>query len=433
MFPSSRRGERRVAVARLDVVFISTLRAGGLMGDGREFLEAKAAEDDIEFFFAMFVDMHGKPCAKLVPASAMDVLMEGAGFAGFAAGPMWQTPADPDMIAVPDPASYAKVPWREGLAVVMCDIAVDGKPWPYTPRVVLKRQLARMAEQGLSLKVGVEVEYFLVRRKPGGGIEPADVLDTADFPCYDAKGLYRMYDHLTTVSRYMNQLGFGNYANDHEDANGQFEQNFDYDDALVTADRAIFFRYMVHMLAHEAGMAASFMAKPFAHLTGNGMHTNVSVWEGDRALFGANGEDPRGMGLSPVAYQFIGGLMDHADRVCCGHVPDGQLLQAHRGRPTQLGSDVGAGVRRLRGQQPVSDVPRPRRPPRRMPGGRRLGQPVSRLYRAGRGGDGRRRPQARSGRSQHREPLRPRSSRRGQAGHHLDAADAAARRRQPVA
>jgi glutamine synthetase len=282
------------------------------MSDGRDFLEAKAQEDDIEFFFAMFVDMHGKPCAKLVPASAMDVLMEGAGFAGFAAGPMWQTPADPDMIAVPDPTSYIKVPWRDGLAVVMCDIAVDGAPWPYTPRLVLRRQLARMAEQGLSLKAGVEAEYFLVRRKAGGGIEVADPLDTADFPCYDAKGLYRMYDHLSTVSRYMNKLGFTNYANDHEDANGQFEQNFVYNDALVTADRLVFFRYMVHVLAHEAGMAATFMPKPFAHLTGNGLHSNISVWEGDKPLFEGGEADPRGLGLTPFAYQFIGGLIDHA-------------------------------------------------------------------------------------------------------------------------
>jgi glutamine synthetase len=282
------------------------------MSEGRELLEAKVKEDDIEFVFAMFVDMHGKPCAKMVPSSALDVLMEGAGFAGFAAGPMWQSPADPDMIAVPDPASYIKIPWRDGLAVVMCDVAVEGELWPYTPRVVLKRQLARLAEQGLTMNVGVEAEYFLVRRKEGGGIEPADPLDTADFPCYDAKGLYRMFDHLSAVSRYMNQLGFTNYANDHEDANGQFEQNFLFDNALTTADRLIFFRYMVHVLAHEAGMAATFMPKPFAHLTGNGLHINVSLWEGDKPLFEAGDEDPRGLGLTTMGYQFAAGLLDHA-------------------------------------------------------------------------------------------------------------------------
>jgi glutamine synthetase len=158
------------------------------MGDPRDDLKQRAAEDGIEFFFAMFVDMHGKPCAKLIPASSFDVLMGGgAGFTGFAAGPMGQSPADPDMIAVPDPASYAPAPWEPGLAVLQCDIHVDGEPWPYAPRLILKRQLERLAARKLTFNVGFEAEYFLVGRKPGGGIELADPLDTAAAPCYDAK------------------------------------------------------------------------------------------------------------------------------------------------------------------------------------------------------------------------------------------------------
>ena len=237
----------------------------------------------------MFVDMHGRPCAKLVPSSAMDVVVGGAGFAGFAVGPMGQSPADPDMIAAPDPASYVKLPWRDGVAVVMCDIEVEGKPWPYTPRVMLRNSLERLRdERGMQLMVGVEAEYHLVRRRPEGGIEVADPLDQQHLPCYDAKGLTRMFDHLSTVSRYMNELGWTNYANDHEDANGQFEQNFLFDDALTTADRVIFFRYMVHTLAHEAGMAATFMPKPFTRLTGNGLHMNTSLWSTEgRNLFQA--------------------------------------------------------------------------------------------------------------------------------------------------
>ena len=257
------------------------------MTDIREELEARATEDGIEFFLTMFVDMHGRPCAKLVPSSAMDVVVGGAGFAGFAVGPMGQSPADPDMIAAPDPASYIKLPWRDGVAVVMCDIEVEGKPWPYTPRVMLRNTLERLLdERGMRMMVGVEAEYHLVRRRPEGGIEVADPLDQQGLPCYDAKGLTRMFDHLSTVSRYMNELGWTNYANDHEDANGQFEQNFLFDDASTTADRVIFFRFMVHTLAHEAGMAATFMPKPFTRLTGNGMHTNVSLWSTEgRNLF----------------------------------------------------------------------------------------------------------------------------------------------------
>jgi glutamine synthetase len=284
------------------------------MTDVEAGLRARAEADGVEFFFAMFVDMHGKPCAKMIPVEALDVLVGGgAGFAGFAAGPMGQSPADPDMIAMPDPDSYALAPWQPGLAILQCDIHVEGEPWPYSPRVILKGMLARAAERGLVYNVGVEVEYFLIRRKPEGGIEVADPLDRSAAPCYDAKGLTRMYDHLTTVSKYMNQLGWANYANDHEDANGQFEQNFQYADALTSADRLIFYRYMVHTLAHQAGMAATFMPKPFANLTGSGLHMHSSLWDAKTGaeLF-ADAADSRGLGLSRMAYQYIAGLIDHA-------------------------------------------------------------------------------------------------------------------------
>jgi glutamine synthetase len=280
----------------------------------RDELKARAEEDGIEFFFALFVDMHGKPCAKLIPASSFDVLMGGgAGFAGFAAGPMGQTPADPDIIAVPDPNSYIRVPWEPTAAVLMCDIEVEGEPWPYAPRVILKRQLEALEKRGLTYNVGLEAEYFLLRRDPEGRLVLADPLDTATSPCYDVRALSRMYPHLTTVSRYVNELGWTNYANDHEDANGQFEQNFNYADALTSADRLIFFRYMVQTLAHQAGMIASFMPKPFAHLTGSGLHVHSSLWRTDSGeeLF-RDDADPRGLGLSPMAYQFTAGLIEHA-------------------------------------------------------------------------------------------------------------------------
>ncbi|HLL09363.1 MAG TPA: type III glutamate--ammonia ligase [Nocardioidaceae bacterium] len=280
----------------------------------RDELKARAEEDGIEFFFALFVDMHGKPCAKLIPASSFDVLMGGgAGFAGFAAGPMGQTPADPDIIAVPDPDSYIRVPWEPTAAVLMCDIEVEGEPWPYAPRVILKRQLEALKKRGLTYNVGLEAEYFLLRRDPAGRLVLADPLDTATSPCYDVRALSRMYPHLTTVSRYVNELGWTNYANDHEDANGQFEQNFNYSDALTSADRLIFFRYMVQTLAHQAGMIASFMPKPFAHLTGSGLHVHSSLWRTDSGeeLF-RDEADPRGLGLSPMAYQFTAGLIEHA-------------------------------------------------------------------------------------------------------------------------
>jgi glutamine synthetase len=276
-------------------------------------LRDQAAADGITFFLAMFVDMHGKPCAKLVPASYLDMLLKsGAGFAGFAVGDMGQSPADPDLMAMPDPTSYMRLPWKPEVAVLHCDPHVDGEPWPYAPRVILRRLLDDAREQhGLVFKTGVEAEYILLCRDEDGRIRVADPLDTSAKPCYEAKGLTRMWDHLTRVSEYVNELGWGNYANDHEDACGQFEQNFAYDEALVTADRTIFFRYMVHMLAHEAGMTATFMPKPFSHLTGNGLHTHMSLWSTDGEPLFEGDDDPYGLGLSTMGRQFLAGQLDH--------------------------------------------------------------------------------------------------------------------------
>ena len=271
-----------------------------------------AATRGIEFYFAQFVDMYGRPSAKLVPAANLDDLVtEGAGFAGFAAGEIGQVPSDPDIAAMPDLASFTPVPWEPTLGRFACDVTVDGEEWPYCPRTILRRVLESARSLGFEFKMGLELEYFLVRRREDGSIEIADQNDTLEKPCYDMAGLTRQYEFLATVSKYCNELGWGNYANDHEDANGQFEQNFTYDDALVSCDRAIFFRYMVHTLAEQHGMLATFMPKPFTNLTGNGCHFHMSLWRDGRNLF-LDEADPRGLGLSETAYKFIGGLKRHA-------------------------------------------------------------------------------------------------------------------------
>jgi len=274
-------------------------------------------ERGVEFFFAQFVDMYGRPSAKLVPAANLDDLVsDGAGFAGFAAGELGQMPSDPDIAAMPDLDSLTLVPWQPNLARFACDVTVEGEPWPYCPRTILRNQLGRARDLGYDFKVGLELEYFLLRRGADGSIEIADSQDTLDKPCYDMAGLTRQFDFLTTVSKYCNELGWGNYANDHEDANGQFEQNFAYADALTSCDRAIFFRYMVHTLAEQRGMIATFMPKPFTRLTGNGCHFHMSLWDGDTdTIVFLDDNDPRGLGLSETAYYFIGGLKKHA-RAC---------------------------------------------------------------------------------------------------------------------
>jgi glutamine synthetase len=278
--------------------------------------EVRELIDDrgIEFLFAQFVEMYGKQNAKLVPASHLeDVFADGAGFAGFAAGELGQGPHDPDIAAMPDPTSFTPVPWQPDLARFACDVYVDGEPWPYCPRTILKRQMARARERGVVFKIGMEAEFILTRQREDGTIEVADPLDTLDQPCYDMKALTRQYDFVTTLSKYESQLGWDNYANDHEDANGQFESNFRYADAVTTADRIIFFRYMVHTLAQQRGLQATFMPKPFSHLTGNGLHMHMSLWdaETDTNLF-EDEEDGRGLGISEMGYRFLGGLLRHA-------------------------------------------------------------------------------------------------------------------------
>ncbi|MDY7099899.1 MAG: type III glutamate--ammonia ligase [Actinomycetota bacterium] len=299
-------------------------------------LEAAVGESGVRFVLAMFVDLRGRPCAKLIPAHATDTLCGGAAFAGFAAGELAQTPADPDAVALPDPRSFLVAPWEPEVGVVMCDLSIDGETlWPYAPRAILRRQLDRLAERDMTMMVGAEAEYSLLRRADDGTLVVADERDTAAAPCYDALGVLRMLPHLGEVSQHLDTLGFGNYANDHEDGNGQFEQNFRYADALTTADRIIFFRFMVKALAERRGLVATFMPKPFSDVTGNGMHMHASLWSGDggQALFPANGEiDEKGLGLSPLGYQFIGGVLRHAPSMAaltCPTVNSYKRLGAH--------------------------------------------------------------------------------------------------------
>src|SRR5829696_5895939 len=183
------------------------------LDDVRKYID----EHDIEFLFAQFVDMHGKPNAKLVPATHLDGLMEdGAGFAGFAAGEIGQGPHEPDLAAMPDVRSFTPLPWRPGVARMACDVHVDGVESPYDPRTILRRQLDRARELGFEFRIGAELEYFLVRKREDGTIELADPLDTLEQPCYDMRALTRSLPFVSEVARHVNALGWNLYATDHE-------------------------------------------------------------------------------------------------------------------------------------------------------------------------------------------------------------------------
>jgi glutamine synthetase len=269
-------------------------------------------ERGIEFFLCSFVEMGGLPKAKLVPATHLDdMAAEGAGFAGFAAGEMGQGPHDPDMLSIPDFDSLTILPWRKDMAWVAGNIFVEDKPWDYCPRTILGRQLTKAQEKGYVFNVGVEAEFMLLRRDESGSYAPYDPLDILEKPCYDLVTLHRNLDVMTMLIRHMQELGWAPYANDHEDANCQFEINWTYSTALRTADRHTFYRWMVKALAEERGLTATFMPKPFSHLTGNGAHFHISLWdaETDENLFLDESDEN---GLSQLAYHFIGGLKKHA-------------------------------------------------------------------------------------------------------------------------
>ncbi|KZY47129.1 type III glutamate--ammonia ligase [Roseovarius sp. HI0049] len=279
-------------------------------------LAAFAKDKGVKYFMISFTDLFGGQRAKLVPAQAIgDMEEDGAGFAGFAT---WldMTPAHPDMLAVPDPSSVIQLPWKPEVAWVAANPVMEGEDVAQAPRNVLRRLIAEAAEEGLHVKTGVEAEYFLLT--PDGN-SLSDEFDTAEKPCYDQQAVMRRYDVVREICDYMLDLGWGPYQNDHEDANGQFEMNWDFDDALVTADRHSFFKFMTKSVAEKHGFRATFMPKPVEGLTGNGAHVHISVWDapGKKAktnMFATDkGEGPTGeLGLSEQGAHFLGGIMKHA-------------------------------------------------------------------------------------------------------------------------
>ena len=279
-------------------------------------LAAFAAENGVKYFMISFTDLFGGQRAKLVPAQAIaDMQKDGAGFAGFAT---WldMTPAHPDMLAVPDPASVIQLPWKPEVAWVAGNCVMEGQDVAQAPRNVLRRLVDEAAAEGMHVKTGIEAEFFLLTPE---GDQISDPFDTAAKPCYDQQAVMRRYEVIREICDYMLEMGWGPYQNDHEDANGQFEMNWDFADTLVTADRHSFFKFMTKSVAEKHGLRATFMPKPIEGLTGNGCHAHISVWDAPGAASKVNvfatdkGEGPTGeLGLSEKGKYFLGGIMKHA-------------------------------------------------------------------------------------------------------------------------
>ena len=295
-------------------------------------LSAIAKSKKIKYFLISFVDLFGVLRSKLVPAQAIgDMQKNGAGFAGFAT---WldMTPADTDMFAIPDPDSLIQLPWNKEVGWLASDLWMDGKPVAASPRVILKNQINNLSKKNLIMKSGVECEYFLIS---SDGNEIADSRDTQSKPCYDQSALMRRYDLIKEICDCMIELGWNPYQNDHEDANGQFEMNWDFSDSLKTADRHVFFKFMVKTLAEKHGLRATFMPKPFENLTGNGCHAHISLWNGKINKFEDSGDK---MGLSKLAYNFLGGVMKHADSLSAFFNPTINSYRRINAPPTKSGA-----------------------------------------------------------------------------------------------
>ena len=274
-------------------------------------LAAFAKATGVKYFMVSFTDLFGGKRAKLVPAQAIAEMQEdGAGFAGFATY-LDMTPAHPDMLAVPDASSVIQLPWKPEVAWVAANCVMEGEDVAQAPRNVLRKLIDRAADQGLHVKTGIEAEFFLLTPQ---GDQISDPFDTAAKPCYDQQAVMRRYEVIREICDYMLELGWGPYQNDHEDANGQFEMNWEFDDALKTADKHSFFKFMAKSVAEKHGLRATFMPKPIEGLTGNGCHAHISVWDGagNAAKTNVFADDAMDLGLSQSGRHFLGGIMKHA-------------------------------------------------------------------------------------------------------------------------
>jgi glutamine synthetase len=283
-------------------------------------LASRLEKDKVSFLLAQFVDIHGSPKVKMAPVESLDSLIEeGAGFAGGAVWGMGQGAHSHDMMGRIDTETYTQVPWQPEIARFASDIYVDGQPYPFCSRVNLKTQLAAAKAKGFVMNIGIEPEHFLVVKRPDGSIAPWDPanVDSLAKPCYDFKAVAPALGYLQDITRYCNALGWGVYQTDHEDGNGQYEVNFKYSDALTTADRYTFFKMMTSQVALKYGAVATHMPKPFTNRTGSGAHIHYHVADAStgKNLF-TDDSDPRGLGLSKMAYHFLGGIIHHAPALC---------------------------------------------------------------------------------------------------------------------
>jgi glutamine synthetase len=267
----------------------------------------------VTFVAVQWIDVHGAAKAKLVPRAAWEATCApggGAGFAAFANHGFARGPEHPEFIAVPDPATLTVLPHRPDTAIAFSTVLDGDRVATCDARAILARQQALAAQRGLLPIAGMEPEFFLLRRDDGGTLVPFDEHDDLDKPCYDLKALLRTKPVLGDIVSCLQQLGWEVSALDHEDGNGQFEINFHHAEALTTADRFTLVRTLIADIADQYGAIGTFMPKPLAGRTGSGAHVHLSAEAADGSNPFADASDD--LGLSPLAYAFIAGVLDHA-------------------------------------------------------------------------------------------------------------------------
>ncbi|RZM79902.1 type III glutamate--ammonia ligase [Leptolyngbya iicbica LK] len=285
-------------------------------------LKSSLESQGVKYALASYVDIHGMSKAKMVPLSHLGQMMQGSElFTGAALDGVPQDISDEEVAAMPDARSATILPWNKEVVWFASDLYLSGQPFEACSRIILKRMLDKAASLGFTFNLGIETEFF-VFKETEQGFEPISDRDTLAKPCYDLTGLLDNYGWLTELVDTMNHLGWDVYSFDHEDANGQFETDFAYADALTMSDRLTFFRLMVKEIVRKHGYFASFMPKPFANRTGSGAHYNMSLADIDtgKNLF-EDSHDPRGCGLSQLGYQFIAGILRHAKAICAVTCP----------------------------------------------------------------------------------------------------------------
>jgi len=286
-------------------------------------IQKKLAAQGVKYCLGAYVDIHGVPKGKFVPIEHFTHFAAGSElYTGYALDGLGQAPNDDEISSVPDLNHIIQLPWQKEVAWLPADNHFHGQPYPLNSRVLLKKILAEAADLGFTFNLGIECEIYVLKQNERGELIVPNPDDNLDKSCYDVKRFLDVFPWLDEMVTTMNGLGWDVYSLDHEDGNSQFEFDFNYADALTMADRYIFFRYMAKTIAAKHGLLATFMPKPFADKTGNGAHFNMSLADKKtgRNLFTAK-DDPRGLGLSPLGYAFIGGILRHGRALCAVLAP----------------------------------------------------------------------------------------------------------------